>query len=154
MPSNKRSSSTPTTSRTQSPDVAAAAAALRETSYKAIQRDFDVSLRAMAPTIEANLASLVDMANGWFSGMQGFSEPNFHGDAMLVVTELAEAVEADRTDSMSDKIPEFHGREEELADALVRIFHMAGKYNLRLGPAFVAKMHMNLQRPYKHGKEY
>jgi NTP pyrophosphatase (non-canonical NTP hydrolase) len=126
----------------------------KQKQYEAIQQQFQTALAANAPMILAQFASLSDMMEGWFSGMQGFDEPNFHGDCMLVVTELAEAVEADRTDSMSDKVPEFHGREEEIADALVRLFHLAGKYELKIGPAFVAKMQMNLQRPFKHGKEY
>lgn len=99
-------------------------------------------------------ARLAIDANGWFSDVQGFSRINFDGDSMLVVTELAEMVEADRTNAMSDKIPEFHGRDEEIADVLVRIFHMIGKYNLNAGPAFIAKMEYNLNRPFKHGKKY
>ena len=126
----------------------------RTEAFQRIQLQFQQSLQAMAPTIVAQFNSLADMAEGWFSGMQGFGEPNFHGDAMLVVTELAEAVEADRTNATSDKVPAFHGREEELADALVRLLHMTGKYNIRLGDAFIAKMQYNLNRPFKHGKEY
>ena len=133
---------------------AAQARVEREQQYAAIQKQFQTALAAQQPMILAQFASLADMMEGWFSGMQGFDEPNFHGDCMLVVTELAEAVEADRTNSMSDKVPEFHGREEEIADAIVRLFHLAGKYELKLGPAFMAKMQMNLQRPFKHGKEY
>lgn len=126
----------------------------RAKQYAEVQRQFQVALAANAPMIKAMFATLTDMCEGWFSGMQGFDEPNFHGDCMLAVTELAEAVEADRTDSMSDKVPEFHGRDEEIADALVRLFHLCGKYELKIGPAFIAKMQMNLQRPFKHGKQY
>lgn len=122
--------------------------------YAHIQQQFQTGLVVQEPMILAMFAQLSDMCEGWFSGMQGFDQPNFHGDCMLVVTELAEAVEADRTDAMSDKIPDFHGRDEEIADALVRLFHLCGKYELKIGPAFVAKMRMNLQRPYKHGKAY
>lgn len=106
---------------------------------------------------------LTDLANGcglWFSDVQGFTQKNFATDCMLVVTELAEAVEADRNTVKcaiipnSEHIPEFTGVEEELVDVLVRIFHMASKYNLAIGPAFVAKMQFNFTRPVKHGKEY
>lgn len=98
--------------------------------------------------------SLAEMMDEWFSDAQGFSQQNIPTDLMLVVTELAEACEGDRKHAESDKIPGFTAVEEELADALVRIFHMAGKYKLRLGEAFNAKMLVNLQRPYKHGKGY
>ena len=118
------------------------------------QLSFRTALEALAPTIEAGFSTLTDMCESWFSGVQGFTEMNFAADLMLITTELAEACEADRTDSMSDKTPDYHGREEELADALVRIFHICGKYDLRIGPAFVEKMRYNLDRPYKHKKAY
>lgn len=93
-------------------------------------------------------------ANDWFSNIQGFDRINFDGDTMLIVTELAEMVEADRTDSHSTKIHGFSERDEEIADALIRIFHLIGKYKLNAGPAFLAKMAYNLNRPFKHGKKY
>ena len=119
-----------------------------------VQTSFLTALEALAPTIEANFSTLSLMSEAWFSGVQGFTEMNFAADLMLITTELAEACEADRTDSVSDKIPDYHGREEEVADALVRIFHICGKYDLRIGPAFVEKMRYNLDRPYKHKKAY
>lgn len=122
--------------------------------YQQLKRDFEVTLAAAAPSYEASFNVLMDMMNAWFTNVQGFDRQNFDGDSMLIVTELAEMVEAHRTSAKLDKIPEFLGTEEELADALVRIFHLAGKYNLRLGAAFTAKMKMNFNRPFKHGKKY
>ena len=119
-----------------------------------VQVRFQTSLEALAPMIEASFSTLSNMSEAWFSGVQGFSELNFPSDLMLITTELSEACEADRTDSVSDKIPDYHGREEEIADALVRIFHLCGKYDLRIGPAFIEKMRYNLERPYKHKKAY
>lgn len=105
------------------------------------------------PTLTA-IEDLVCLCEDWFSGVQGFNRKNFDGDCMLAVTELAEAVEADRTDADSKKIPGFSEVEEEIADTLVRLFHLAGKYNMNLGPAFIAKMRVNFDRPPKHGKKY
>lgn len=109
----------------------------------------------------ACLDDLTDLCGLWFTDIQGFNQDNFCVDLMLVVTELAEACEADRQAQKADNanlpsehIPEFSGREEELADVLVRIFHMGKKYNLRLGEAFIAKMEFNFTRPLKHGKRY
>ena len=90
----------------------------------------------------------------WFSGVQGFDRLAFDGDCMLVVTELAEAVEADRKNLPDTHIPDRPGRDVELADALVRILHLAAKYKLDLAGAFMAKMRYNLTRPVKHGKAY
>lgn len=71
----------------------------------------------------------------------------------LMVTEIAEAIEARRNgDPKSDKIPEFTGQEEELADCIVRIMHHAAHRKLRVAEALVAKLAYNDTRPYKHGK--
>lgn len=71
----------------------------------------------------------------------------------LMVTEIAEAIEARRHgDPKSDKIPEFTGQEEELADCIVRIMHHAAHRKLRVAEALVAKLVYNDSRPYKHNK--
>lgn len=71
----------------------------------------------------------------------------------LMTTEIAEAIEARRHgDPASDKIPEFTGQEEELADCIVRIMHHAAHRKLRVAEALIAKLEYNNSRPYKHGK--
>ena len=82
-------------------------------------------------------------------------ERNFGEAAMLVVTELAEAVEGERKgNGPSEHIPEFSAVEEEIADAIIRLADMAGGWNLRLGAAIIAKLEYNASRPYKHGKKF
>jgi NTP pyrophosphatase (non-canonical NTP hydrolase) len=72
---------------------------------------------------------------------------------MLMVTELAEALEAIRHGNPpSDHIPDFSGLEEELADCVIRILDMAQGQGLRVAEAIVAKMEFNETRAYKHGK--
>lgn len=72
----------------------------------------------------------------------------------LMVTEISEAIEARRhNDPPSDKISEFTGQEEELADCIVRIMHHAAHRKLRVAEALVAKLAYNEKRPYKHGKQ-
>lgn len=87
---------------------------------------------------------------------QGFWESDNTGEKIaLMHSELSEALEADRKGIASDdKIPDFTGVEAELADTIIRIFDFAGYHNLRLAEALVAKMHVNLERPFKHGKAY
>lgn len=102
----------------------------------------------------AHFIWLTATCDRWFTQCQGFDRKNFDGDVMLVVTELAEAVEADRKPGPSSHIPDFTGVEEEIADAMVRLFHLAGKYKLRLGNAFYEKMQFNFTRPVRHGKRY
>ncbi len=71
----------------------------------------------------------------------------------LMNCEIAEAIENRRAGSpKSDKIPEYTGEEEELADCIVRIMHHAAHRKLRVAEALVAKLDYNDKRPYKHGK--
>ena len=70
----------------------------------------------------------------------------FSQKLMLIVSELAEAMEGDRKNLMDDKLPHRPMREVELADALIRIFDTAGAYGMDLGGALVEKMAFNAQR--------
>ena len=62
---------------------------------------------------------------------------------MLIVSEIAEAMEGDRKDLMDDKLPNRKMIEVELADAMIRIADLAGALNLDLGGAIVEKMAYN-----------
>lgn len=65
---------------------------------------------------------------------------------MLIVSEIAEAMEGERKDLMDDKIPYRPMAEVELADALIRIFDYAGAFKYDLEGAFIDKMAFNAQR--------
>ncbi len=65
---------------------------------------------------------------------------------MLVTSELAEALEGDRKNLMDDKLPHRKMFEVELADAIIRIFDIAGGLHLDLGGAFMEKMLFNMKR--------
>lgn len=65
---------------------------------------------------------------------------------MLVVTEVAEAMEGHRKGLPDDKMPHRSMLEVELADALIRIFDLAGGLGLDLAGAFQEKMLYNLTR--------
>ncbi len=70
----------------------------------------------------------------------------------LIQSELSEALEAIRRGNPpSEHIPEFSALEEELADAAIRIFHMAEQDSLRLDGAIIAKMKFNDGRLPMHG---
>ena len=115
----------------------------------------------------------------------GFHENNNFGESlMLVVSELSEALEADRQDkwflknhscagwkAIFDKAcvaePKDTGTiidayisyikgsvEEEIVDAMIRLFDIAGVWNIDLDFHVKAKMAYNETRPYKHGKKY
>ena len=65
---------------------------------------------------------------------------------MLMVSELAEAMEADRKDLMDDKLKHRKGIEVELADCLIRIFDASGGLGLDIDGAFREKMEYNRSR--------
>lgn len=86
---------------------------------------------------------------------KGFYEkPPVMGERlMLVVTEIAEAMEAHRHGNPpDDKVPEFGGIETELGDAIIRILDLAYEAKLDVAGAMIAKAAFNKTRPYKHGK--
>jgi NTP pyrophosphatase (non-canonical NTP hydrolase) len=111
---------------------------------------------------------------------QGFHERtmNLGERLMLVVSELSEALDADRQDCWAKKeligkagcyylsgvvpenIKEFYLEnvkgtvEEELADTIMRICDIAGVYGIDLDWHVAAKMAYNETRPHLHGKKY
>ena len=70
----------------------------------------------------------------------------FSNKLMLIVSELAEAMEGDRKNLWDDKIPTRKMREVELADAVIRIFDLAGAFDMDLGGAMSEKMAYNATR--------
>lgn len=65
---------------------------------------------------------------------------------MLIVSELAEAMEGERKDLMDDKLPHRKMAEVELADAIIRILDYAGGFGYDLEGAYREKMAYNAQR--------
>ena len=65
---------------------------------------------------------------------------------MLIVSELAEAMEGDRKGLKNDKLPHRLMLEVELADAVIRILDLAGGYGLDLGGAVIEKLKYNMSR--------
>jgi hypothetical protein len=65
---------------------------------------------------------------------------------MLIVSELGEAMEAFRKNLADDKLPHRMGLEVELADAVIRIFDLAGGIGLDLPTAIVEKLRFNTER--------
>lgn len=81
--------------------------------------------------------------------LKGFHDEGreFGTSVMLIVTELAEAVEAHRKD-------EWHMVREEIADAFIRLGDLCGEYKIDIEAEVDRKMKINAGRPTKHGKRY
>jgi NTP pyrophosphatase (non-canonical NTP hydrolase) len=64
----------------------------------------------------------------------------------LFPSEISEAMEGHRKGLMDDKLPRRPMLEVELADAVIRIFDMAGGLKLDLAGAIADKLHYNSTR--------
>jgi NTP pyrophosphatase (non-canonical NTP hydrolase) len=74
------------------------------------------------------------------------------GKLMLIVSEVAEAMETLRDTGFSDILS--HGNfGEELADIEIRVKHLAAMLKIDLGQIEVDKIRANAERPYKHGRK-
>jgi hypothetical protein len=62
-------------------------------------------------------------------------------------SELSEGMEGHRKNRMDDKLPHRKMLEVELADAVIRIFDLAGALNYDLGGAIAEKLAFNQKRP-------
>ena len=65
---------------------------------------------------------------------------------MLVVSEIAEAMEGERKDLMDDHLPHRKMAEVELADAVIRILDYAGAFGYDVEGAIAEKLEYNKQR--------
>jgi NTP pyrophosphatase (non-canonical NTP hydrolase) len=65
---------------------------------------------------------------------------------LMIHSEISEATEAHRKHLNDDKLPHRSGVEVELADAMIRIFDLAGALGLDLGWAMIEKLAYNKER--------
>lgn len=71
---------------------------------------------------------------------------HFSNKLCLIHSEISEAMEGDRKSLADDKLPHRPMREVELADAVIRIFDLAGGYDMDLAGAIVEKLQYNQSR--------
>jgi NTP pyrophosphatase (non-canonical NTP hydrolase) len=86
----------------------------------------------------------------------------FPTKAMLIVTEVAEAIEGDRKDIPDAHLPQYSMKAVELADVQIRLMDLAEAYGIDLLEVILAKQAYNRQREdhkpenraKKNGKKY
>lgn len=85
---------------------------------------------------------------GWWSDLTtgALKERNRGELLMLVVTEVAEAMEGERKGLMDDKLPHRPMAEVELADVVIRILDYCGGFGYDLAGAMQEKLEFNKTR--------
>jgi NTP pyrophosphatase (non-canonical NTP hydrolase) len=72
---------------------------------------------------------------------------NFAAQCCLAIGEISEAVEGDRKGDIQN-------RNEEIADAIIRLLDICGAYRIDIQAEMERKMRANEDRPIRHGKRY
>lgn len=108
------------------------------------------------PEEEVTINDLVQHVDAWSNTKGWRDKPASVGDRlMLMVTEIAEAMEEFRDGHLAAEVYVKDGKPEgvpiELADVVIRIADFCGLHQIDLEAALATKLAFNEKRPYRHG---
>jgi NTP pyrophosphatase (non-canonical NTP hydrolase) len=109
-----------------------------------VDQDTAEALNALASRVHS-----AQVAIGWYTDLTtGQPQQRNIGELlMLIVSEIAEAMEGHRKGLPDAKLPNRSMLEVELADAVIRIADLCGYLSLDLGGAVIEKLAYNSVRP-------
>ena len=103
-------------------------------------------MNVQATSKDQTLRELTEMCHRIAKEKGFWDEKRNIGEAlMLIVTEIAEAMEAHRKQ-------DHENFREELADTFIRLFDLCGGMKIDIQDEILKKSEKNKNRPYKHGK--
>lgn len=117
---------------------------------KLVHDNDDTRLRKRIQGDISNIQGLCHKASrdaGWWDESPNDNKYVVPAKLMLMVSELAEAMEGDRGDRRDDKLPHRSMLEVELADVIIRALDLGGALELDIGGAIAEKMQFNSVRP-------
>lgn len=97
-------------------------------------------------TYATALCNRLSVDAGWWDGKDPQNPETFATKIALVHSEISEAMEGGRKGLMDSHLPHRKAEEVELADALIRIFDLAGARGLDVAGAVLEKLEYNLRR--------
>ena len=111
-----------------------------------INREYAANEIRMSGLSLTHFCHNLSVESGWWNGVDK-DDPNVVAAKLcLVHSEVSEALEGMRKGLMDDHLPERKMEEVELADAVIRIFDLAGARGFDLGSAIYEKLVYNQQR--------